>query len=275
MTVDSSEQVDPLILYGEHFSSRLLIGSAMYPSPRIMQQAVAASGAEIITLSLRRQHPAHQKGQKIWDHIRSTNCRLLPNTAGCKSAGEAVTLAEMSRELFATDWLKLEVIGDDYSLQPDPFGLVNAAQQLIQRGFKVLPYCTEDLVLCQRLLDVGCEVLMPWGAPIGTGLGLLNQYHLKMLRERLAGIPIIVDAGLGAPSQAAAALEMGFDAVLLNTAIARAQQPVVMAKAFKLAVEAGRAGWRAGLMHPKQTASASTPTIGMPFWHQQKHTDAS
>lgn len=176
----------------------------------------------------------------------------------------------MSRELFATDWLKLEVIGDDYSLQPDPFGLVTAAEQLIRRGFKVLPYCTEDLVLCQRLVDAGCEVLMPWGAPIGTGLGLLNRYHLKMLRQRLPDIPLIVDAGLGSPSQAAEALEMGFDAVLLNTAIAKAQQPIVMARAFRLAVEAGRAGWLAGLMHPKQTAAASTPTIGMPFWHQQK-----
>ena len=267
---DLPENSDQLELYGEAFSSRLLIGSALYPSPQIMQQSVAASGAEIITLSLRRQNPAEQKGQKIWQQIQATGCRLLPNTAGCKTATEAVNLAEMSRELFATDWLKLEVIGDDYTLQPDPFGLLDAARQLIQRGFKVLPYCTEDLVLCQRLLDVGCEVLMPWGAPIGTGLGLLNGYHLKMLRERLPDIPLIVDAGIGAPSQAAEALEMGFDAVLLNTAIAKARQPVKMATAFKLAIEAGREAWLGGLMHPKQTASASTPTIGMPFWHQHK-----
>jgi len=273
-TSQSSEQAQPsdvLKLYGESFNSRLLIGSAMYPSPQIMQQAVAASGAEIITLSLRRQQPAEQKGQKIWEQIRSTGCRLLPNTAGCKTSAEAITLAEMSRELFATDWLKLEVIGDDYTLQPDAFGLLDAADQLIRRGFKVLPYCTEDLVLCQRLLDVGCEVLMPWGAPIGTGQGLLNRYHLKMLRERLPHVPLIVDAGIGAPSQAAEALEMGFDAVLLNTAIAKAQQPVVMASAFKLAIQAGRAAYVSGLMHPKQTASASTPTIGMPFWHQPKN----
>jgi len=235
-----------------------------------MQQSVAASGAQIITLSLRRQDPAQQKGQKIWQQIQATKCRLLPNTAGCKTAAEAINLAEMSRELFGTEWLKLEVIGDDYTLQPDPFGLLDAAKQLIERGFKVLPYCTEDLLLCQRLLDVGCQVLMPWGAPIGTGLGLLNRYHLRMLRERLPDVPLIVDAGIGAPSQAVEAMEMGFDGVLLNTAIAKARQPIVMATAFKLAIEAGRAAFQGGLMHPKQTAAASTPTIGMPFWHQHK-----
>ena len=176
----------------------------------------------------------------------------------------------MSREIFATEWVKLEVIADDYTLQPDPFALVEAAEELIKRGFKVLPYCTEDLVLCRRLLDAGCQVLMPWGAPIGTGLGLLNEYHLKMLRERLPNTPLIIDAGIGAPSQAARALELGFDAVLLNTAVAKAQHPVVMANAFRHSIEAGRAAYRAGLMLPKQTAAPSTPTIDMPFWHQAK-----
>ncbi|ABC27059.1 thiamin biosynthesis protein ThiG [Hahella chejuensis KCTC 2396] len=260
--------MDKLSLYGETFTSRLLIGSALYPSPAIMLDSVRASGAEIITLSLRRQNPAQQDGKAIWDYIRSSGCKLLPNTAGCKSAKEAVTLAEMSREIFQTDWLKLEVIGDDYTLQPDPYGLVEAAKELSKRGFKVLPYCTEDLVLCRRLLDAGCEALMPWGAPIGTGQGLLNKYNLGMLRERLPDTPMIIDAGLGAPSHATEAMEMGFDAVLLNTAIAKAHDPVGMGVAFKLAVEAGRAGYNAGLMLKRQTASPSTPTIGMPFWRR-------
>jgi thiazole synthase len=173
----------------------------------------------------------------------------------------------MSRELFATDWLKMEVIGDDYNLQPDPFALLEAAEQLIKKGFKVLPYCTDDLILCQRLLDVGCEVLMPWGSPIGTGLGLMNPYNLKTLRERLPTTPLIVDAGIGAPSQACAAMEMGFDAVLLNTAVATSQQPETMASAFAQSIKAGRSAYSAGLMESRQTASPSTPVVGQPFWH--------
>ncbi|HMU67309.1 MAG TPA: thiazole synthase, partial [Cellvibrionaceae bacterium] len=157
---------------------------------------------------------------------------------------------------------------DDYNLQPCPFGLVEAADELTRRGFKVLPYCTDDLVLCQKLLDVGCQVLMPWGSPIGTGLGLMNKYNLKTLRERLPNVPLVVDAGLGAPSQACEAMEMGFDAVLLNTAVAKAADPVLMAKAFAAAIAAGRSAYLAGLIVKRQTASPSTPTIGQPFWHQ-------
>ncbi len=259
---------DPLALYGREFNSRLLVGTALYPSPAIMRESVRASASEIITLSLRRQNPAQQRDNVFWDYVRETGCQLLPNTAGCKSPREAVELAKMSREIFHTEWLKLEVIGDDYNLQPDPFGLVEAARELVNLGFKVLPYCTDDLVLCRKLLDVGCEVLMPWGAPIGTGQGLLNKYNLHMLRERLPGVPLIIDAGIGAPSQAAEALEAGFDAVLLNTAIARARDPVGMAGAFKLAIESGRAAFNAGLMLKRQTASPSTPTLDMPFWQQ-------
>lgn len=259
---------DVLELYGQTFNSRLLVGTALYPSPAIMRESVRASGAEIITLSLRRQNPQQHRDNTLWSYIRESGCRLLPNTAGCKTPGEVIALAEMSREIFQTDWLKLEVIGDDYNLQPDPYGLVEAANALVERGFKVLPYCTDDLVVCRRLLDVGCEVLMPWGAPIGTGRGLLNKYNLRTLRERLPDTPLIIDAGIGAPSQAAEAMEMGFDAVLLNTAIARAQEPVLMAGAFKLAVEAGRSAYRAGLMLERQTASPSTPTLDMPFWQQ-------
>ncbi|WP_105103697.1 thiazole synthase [Microbulbifer pacificus] len=259
---------DKLKLYGKEFSSRLLVGTALYPSPAIMRESVAASGSEIITLSLRRQSPEQQQGKMLWDYIRESGCQLLPNTAGCKTTKEVIALAEMSREIFGTDLLKLEVIGDDYNLQPDPFGLVDAARELIKRGFKVLPYCTDDLVVCRKLLDVGCEVLMPWGSPIGTGRGLMNKYNLQTLRERLPDTPLIIDAGIGAPSQAAEAMELGFDAVLLNTAIAKAQNPVLMAEAFRLAVASGRAARNAGLMLKRQTASPSTPTLDMPFWQQ-------
>lgn len=258
-----------LNLYGEQFNSRFLLGTALYPSPQAMLDSIEGAQCEIVTLGLRRQNPKDRDGAQIWETIKGTGCKLLPNTAGCKSVKEAINLAEMSREIFATPWLKLEVIGDDYNLQPDPFRLVEAAEELIKRGFKVLPYCTDDLVLCQRLLGVGCEVLMPWGAPIGTGQGLLNRYHLRTLRERLPDVPLVIDAGLGAPSQACEAMEMGYDAVLLNTAVAKAQQPPLMARAFARAIESGRDAYRAGLMQKRQTASPSTPTIGQPFWHQK------
>ena len=260
---------DQLQLYGESFTSRFLLGTAQYTSPDIMSAAIAAAECEMITVALRRQSPKDNSGDAFWQLIRDSGCKVLPNTAGCKSVKEAIATAEMSRELFETDWLKLEVIGDDYNLQPDPFGLVMAAEKLIKKGFKILPYCTDDLILCQRLLDVGCQVLMPWGAPIGTGLGLLNKYHLASLRERLPDIPLIIDAGLGVPSQACEAMEMGFDAVLLNTAVAKSQQPVSMASAFARAIVAGRSAYLAGMIEQRQTASPSTPTIGQPFWHQK------
>lgn len=263
---------DPLTLYQETFTSRFLLGTALYPSPQVMRDSITAAGCDIITLSLRRQNPNDNSGDTIWQYIKDSGCHLLPNTAGCQSAKEAINLAEMSRELFATNWIKLEVIGDNYTLQPDPFALVEAASELIKRGFKVLPYCTDDLIVCQKLLDAGCQALMPWGAPIGTGQGLLNKYQLRTLRERLPKTPLIIDAGIGAPSQAAEAMEMGFDAVLLNTAVAKAHQPVTMATAFARAIESGRLAYQAGLMPKRQTASASTPTIGQPFWHQQSTT---
>jgi len=259
---------DLLTLYDETFNSRFLLGTALYNSPLQMRDAITAAKTDIVTLGLRRQNPENKDGDIIWQYIKDSQCHLLPNTAGCKSVKEAVATAEMSREIFSTDWIKLEVIGDDYNLQPDPFGLVEAADILIQKGFKVLPYCTDDLILCRRLLDVGCQVLMPWGAPIGTGQGLLNRYALQTLRERLADTPLIIDAGLGAPSQACEAMEMGFDAVLLNTAVAKAQHPALMAGAFASAIKAGRQAWLAGLMLKRQTAKPSTPTIGQPFWHQ-------
>lgn len=259
---------DVVNFYGEVFSSRFLIGSALYPSPAVMVNAIKASGAQIVTVSLRRQSPEQAGGESFWGFIQSTGCTLLPNTAGCYSAREAVTLAKMSRDLFNTSWIKLEVIGDEYNLQPDPFGLVDAAQQLVKDGFKVFPYCTDDLVLCRRLLDVGCEVLMPWGSPIGTGKGLMNPYALQTIRERLPQVPLVVDAGIGLPSHAAQAMEMGYDAVLLNTAVAEARDPVLMAQAFGQAIAAGRSAWLAGAVQQRQTAKPSTPILGMPFWHQ-------
>jgi thiazole synthase len=262
----SDSTADALTLYNQTFNSRFLLGTALYDSPQLMGESIRQSGCDIVTLGLRRQNPANGDGEAIWQYIRTSGCTLLPNTAGCKTAKEAINLALMSREMFATDWIKLEVVGDDYNLQPDPFALLEAARELIAQGFKVLPYCTEDLILCQRLLDAGCQALMPWGSPIGTGQGLLNRYHLHALRQRFK-VPLIVDAGLGAPSQAAEAMEMGFDGVLLNTAVAKAGNPPLMARAFAEAIAAGRAAYRAGLMQKRQTASPSTPTIGQPFWH--------
>lgn len=260
---------DLLKLYDQVFSSRLLIGTALYPSPVVMQQSIRASGSEIVTVSLRRQNPAEGGGNSIWQFIKELGCTLLPNTAGCHSAKEAVTLAQMSREIFETDWVKLEVIGDEYNLQPDPIGTLEAARELIQLGFKVFPYCTDDLVLCLRLRDLGCEVLMPWGAPIGTGRGLMNPYALQSIRERIPDVSLIVDAGIGKPSHAVQALELGYDAILLNTAVAQANDPVLMGEAFKLAVESGRKSYLAGSILERQTAQPSTPTLGMPFWHQE------
>jgi len=255
-------------VYGTPLTSRFFIGSALYPSPAIMQTAIRASGAEVITLSLRRQSPEDNGGQQFWEHIRELNCHLLPNTAGCHSAQEAITLAQMSREIFETNWIKLEVIGDDYNLQPDPFGLLEATEVLIRDGFQVFPYATDDLVLCQRLRDLGCEVIMPWGSPIGTGKGLMNPYALKMIRERLPDVTLLVDAGIGKPSDACQAMELGYDAVLLNTAVAEAVDPTSMAHAFSQAISAGRIAYESGIMPARETAQPSTPTIGMPFWHQ-------
>lgn len=253
---------------GKTLSSRLFIGSALYPSPAIMQQAIRSSGAEVVTVSLRRQNPGEGGGESFWQLLKDLELNILPNTAGCHSAKEAITTAQMAREIFGTNWIKLEVIGDDYNLQPDPFQLLEATEELVSQGFEVFPYCTDDLVLCQKLVEVGCKILMPWGAPIGTGQGLLNPYALQTIRERLVDIPLIVDAGIGLPSHAAQAMELGYDGVLLNTAIAQANDPVKMAQAFSQAVEGGRKGYEAGAMIRRQTAKPSTPTLGTPFWHQ-------
>lgn len=253
--------------YGEQFSSRLLIGTALYPSPAVMQQAIRASGAELVTVSVRRETAGGKTGDAFWSLIRELNVDVLPNTAGCHSVREAVTTAKLARELFGTSRIKLEVIADSETLQPDVIGLVEAAQILIKDGFDVYPYCTEDLGVALKLVDAGCRVIMPWAAPIGSARGITNREALVLLRQRLPDITLVVDAGLGAPSHAAEALELGYDAVLLNTAVAKADDPVAMANAFRLAVDAGRAAFEAGLMTPRDFASPSTPVIGTPFWH--------
>ena len=257
----------PLTFYDKTFSSRLLIGTALYPSPAIMQNAIRAAGSEIVTVSLRREAAGGKTGDAFWNLIRELGVTVLPNTAGCRSVREAVTTAKLARELFGTSWIKLEVIADDDTLQPDVVGLVEAADILIKDGFEVFPYCTEDLSVAMRLVDAGCKVVMPWAAPIGSAKGIINRDSLRLLRDRLPDITLVVDAGLGAPSHAAEALELGYDAVLLNTAIAKAADPVAMAGAFKLAVEAGRTAYEAGLMQARDFASPSTPVIGTPFWH--------
>jgi len=254
---------------GRTLTSRFFLGTAGYPSPQILQDAIRASGAQVVTVGLRRQlAQGRAQGSEAGDFfalVRETGAHLLPNTAGCHTAREAITLAHMARELFDTPWIKLEVIGDAHTLQPDPFALLEAATQLTKDGFTVFPYCLDDLVSCQRLLDAGCTVLMPWGAPIGSGQGLLNPSALRTLRARLPGVPLLVDAGIGSPMDAAQALQMGFDGVLLNSAVAHAVDPVRMARAFALAIEAGRLAFEAGIMPQQDMAVPSTPVAGYPI----------
>ena len=259
---------DPWHVGDATLHSRFLLGTAGYPSPQVLRDAIVAARTEVVTVGLKRTLAAAGDNgfvAMIQQALRETGARLLPNTAGCRTAREAVQLAHMARELYDTPWLKLEVVGDEHTLQPDPFELLAAAAQLVRDGFTVFPYCTDDLVTCRRLLDAGCPLLMPWGAPIGSGQGLLNPFALRTLRERLPDAVLIVDAGIGAPSHAAQALEMGFDAVLLNSAVAQARDPVAMARAFRLAVEVGRAARRAGVMAAQDFAVASTPVGGEPL----------
>ena len=255
-----------LTLYGKNFASRLLLGTAQYPSPEDLRHAVEASGAEIVTVSLRRESARTRTGQGFWALIEELGCRVLANTAGCRTAKEAIATAEMARELFGTSWIKLEVIANDDTLQPDLFGLVEAARVLSADGFEVLPYTTEDLSAAERLVAAGCNVLMPWAAPIGSARGLINKDALKTLRGYFPDIPLIVDAGIGAPSHAAEVMEMGYDGVLLNTAVAKAGDPPKMAEAFAKAIEGGRLAFEAGLIEPRDMAAPSTPVAGTPFF---------
>lgn len=249
-------------LYGEEFGSRLLLGTAQYPSPQILAEAVKASGTEIITVSLRREG-ADGAGAGFWQLIKELGVRILPNTAGCHTAKEAVTTAQMAREVFGTNWIKLEVIGHSDNLQPDVFGLVEAARILSGEDFQVFPYTTDDLVVGEKLLEAGCEVLMPWGAPIGSGQGLRNPDALRAMRAHFPNVPLIVDAGIGRPSDACMAMELGMDAVLLNTAVAKAGDPALMGAAMAQAIEAGQQGYAAQMMERRDMAVPSTPILGM------------
>ncbi len=257
-----------LVINETILASRLFLGTAGYPSPDILAQSIDAAKPGLVTVSLRRESKAG-KGQDFWNIIKNFNVPVLPNTAGCHSVAEAVTTAQMAREIFQTNWIKLEVIGDDYTLQPDPFLLLEAAKDLISKGFEVFPYMSDDLVLAKRLSDLGCKILMPWGAPIGSGKGLNNPYALKMLRTRFAKHTLVVEAGIGSPSHAAAAMEMGYDAVLLNTAVSKSKNPVQMAKAFAQGIEAGRNAYLAGIIPAQDHATPSTPLLDKPFWHQE------
>jgi thiazole synthase len=251
-----------LRLYDAEIRSRLLLGTSRYPSPQALIDAVHRSRVDVVTVSLRRESSGERAGQAFWSIIRQLGVRVLPNTAGCHSVKEAITTAHMARDVFDTPWIKLEVIGDSDTLQPDVFGLVEAARLLCAEGFHVFPYTTEDLVVAERLLAAGCQVLMPWGAPIGSGRGLNNLFGLRSLRAHFPEVPLIIDAGIGLPSHATQAMELGFDGVLINTAVAEARQPALMAAAFGDAIAAGHAARLAGPMAPRDMASPSTPLIG-------------
>ncbi|WP_137389337.1 thiazole synthase [Rhodoligotrophos defluvii] len=255
----------PLTVYGTELGSRLFLGTAQYPSPAVLADAVRSAACEVVTVSLRRESGSERAGHAFWQLIRDLGVRVLPNTAGCHTVKEAVTTAQMAREVFGTPWIKLEVIRDDDTLQPEVFGLVEAARILSAEGFKVFPYTIEDLAVADKLLNAGCEVLMPWGAPIGSGRGLNNVYALRSLRAHFPETPLVIDAGIGLPSHAAHAMELGFDAILLNTAVAKAGDPAAMARAFAQAIDAGRCAFLADPMEARDMAAASTPVLGMAF----------
>ncbi len=248
--------------YGVDLPNPLMLGTAQYPSPAILEQSFRDSGAGVATVSLRRESGA---GQTFWQMIRDLGVLVLPNTAGCHTVKEAVTTAHMAREVFETKWIKLELIGHTDSLQPDVFQLVEAARILTEDGFHVFPYTTDDLIVGERLLEAGCEVLMPWGAPIGSGRGLNNEYALRAMRAEFPDVPLVIDAGIGLPSHAAHAMELGYDAVLLNTAVARAGDPALMAKAMMRAVEAGQLAHQADPIEARDMAEPSTPVVGKAF----------
>jgi thiazole synthase len=251
---------DPLTIAGVELRSRLLLGTGGFRSLEALSAALEASGAELVTVALRRVEPDQPGG--IVDVLDGAGVRLLPNTAGCFTARDAVLTARLAREAFETDWVKLEVIGDERTLLPDAPALLEAAEELVDDGFTVLPYTNDDPILARRLEDVGCAAVMPLGSPIGSGMGLLNTYNLRLIRER-AGVPVILDAGVGTASDAALAMELGYDGVLCASAISRADDPVAMAHAVRLGTEAGRIAFRAGRIPRRLYAQASTPEEGV------------
>ena len=252
---------DPLTIGDTTFGSRLLLGTGGFRSMESLAAAIEASGTELVTVALRRVDPG-QRGS-IADVLATAGVKLLPNTAGCYTARDAVLTAKLAREAFGTEWIKLEVVGDDRTLLPDAPALLEAAEELVDEGFTVLPYTSDDPILARRLEDVGCAAVMPLGSPIGSGQGILNPYNLRLIRER-AGVPVVLDAGIGTATDATLAMEIGCDAVLCATAISRAEDPVTMARSIRLAVEAGRLSRHAGRIPKRLYAEASTPEEGVP-----------
>src|SRR5499425_2664886 len=252
----------PLVIAGRTFSSRLIVGTGKYSSPAVMVQAHDASGAEMVTVAVRRVNIADRSRESLLDYIDRSRFFLLPNTAGCYSADEAIRTARLGREAGLSNWVKLEVIGDERTLFPDNEALLEATRVLVREGFVVLPYTNDDPVACRKLEDAGAAAVMPLGAPIGSGLGIQNPNNIRIIRE-FSRVPVIVDAGVGTASDATFAMELGADGVLMNTAIAGAQDPVAMAESMKLAVRAGRLAYLAGRIPRKMYATASSPTEGV------------
>ncbi len=260
----AASQGEGWTIAGRTLHSRLLLGTGGFPSLELLSEAIAASGSELVTVALRRLDPAGRlagRGSLI-DVLSAARVELLPNTAGCRTARDAVVTARLAREAFATDWIKLEVIGDDDTLLPDAPELLRAAEELVVDGFVVLPYTTDDPVLARRLVDIGCPAVMPLGSPIGSGMGIRNPYNIALISEAV-DVPIVLDAGIGTASDAALAMELGCDAVMVASAISRAQDPVLMAAAMRAAVQAGRLARTAGRIPRRLYASASTPEAGM------------
>jgi thiazole synthase len=253
---------DPLVIAGRSFASRLIVGTGKYPSHQIMAAAHRASGADMVTVAVRRVNLTDKSQESLLDYIDREQIFILPNTAGCYTADEAVRTARLAREVGLSNWIKLEVIGDERTLFPDNEALLAATRTLVAEGFVVLPYTNDDPIVCRKLEEAGAAAVMPLGAPIGSGLGIQNVHNIQIIREQ-AGVPVIVDAGVGTASDAAIAMELGADGVLMNTAIAGAGDPVAMATAMKLAIEAGRLAWGAGRIPRRTYASPSSPVGGM------------
>ena len=261
MTSAPAHTSDPLVIAGRSFSSRLIIGTGKYSSFEVMRAAHEASGSEMVTVAVRRVNVTDRTRESLLDYIDASRFMLLPNTAGCYTADDAVRTARLAREAGLSNWVKLEVIGDERTLFPDNEALLDATRLLVKEGFVVLPYTTDDPIVCRKLEDAGAAAVMPLGAPIGSGLGIQNQNNISIIRE-FARVPVIVDAGVGTASDATIAMELGCDGVLMNTAIAKASNPVLMASAMRKAVESGREAWLAGRMPKKLYASASSPLEG-------------
>jgi thiazole synthase len=258
-----TDHADRLTIAGRAFDSRLLLGSGGFPSLELLAEAIAASASQLVTVALRRvDTSAAHAGGSLLDVLANAGVVLLPNTAGCHTARDAVITARLAREAFQTDWIKLEVIGDDDTLLPDAPELLRAAEELVDEGFVVLPYTTDDPVLARRLVDVGCAAVLPLGSPIGSGMGIRNPYNIALIREAV-DVPVVLDAGIGTASDAALAMELGCDAVMAASAIARAQDPVRMASAMRHAVQAGRLARTAGRIPRRLYATASTPNDGL------------